>query len=99
MIIFKELFVFVKTRFDCVINIILLQPLKATLDSCYVNVHACYITFLTGNDLICLDPHVTQPTVNLSDDTFDDSSYHIPYGGSKRMPIKDIDPSISLVCV
>ena len=58
----------------------------------------CYVNLFTGNDLICLDPHVTQPTVNLTD-SFDDSSYHIPYGSSKRMPIKDIDPSISLVCV
>lgn len=58
--------------------------------------HAVWFIGYTGNDLICLDPHVTQPTVNLSEDTFDDGSYHIPYGGSKRMPIKDIDPSISL---
>lgn len=58
--------------------------------------HAVWFIGFTGDDLICLDPHVTQHTANLSDGKFDDSSFHLPYGGSKRMPIKDIDPSISL---
>lgn len=58
--------------------------------------HAVWFIGYTGDDLICLDPHTTQATVNLSNSTFDDSSFHLPYGGSKRMSIKDIDPSISL---
>lgn len=57
--------------------------------------HAVWFIGFTGNEFICLDPHVTQPTINL-EDNFDDSSYHIPLGGSKRMHISDIDPSIAL---
>lgn len=57
--------------------------------------HAVWFIGCTGNELICLDPHVTQPTVDL-EDKFDDNSYHLPLGGSKRMHISDIDPSVAL---
>ncbi|XP_042898259.1 cysteine protease ATG4B [Parasteatoda tepidariorum] len=58
--------------------------------------HATWFIGYTSDELICLDPHVTQPTVNFDGHKFDDSSYHVPIGGSKRMSINDMDPSISL---
>ncbi|XP_035218665.1 cysteine protease ATG4B-like isoform X2 [Stegodyphus dumicola] len=58
--------------------------------------HAVWFIGYSGDELICLDPHVVQPTVNLDGSEFDDSSFHIPYGESKRMPIATIDPSLSL---
>ncbi|XP_054721974.1 cysteine protease ATG4B-like [Uloborus diversus] len=58
--------------------------------------HAVWFIGYSGDELICLDPHVVQATVDLDHKAFDDSSYHIPYAGSKRMLMADIDPSLAL---
>lgn len=69
--------------------------------------HALYFVGYVGEELIYLDPHTTQPTidldlesllknpqVDLADIDFDDSSYHVE--NSQRMPFNHLDPSIAL---
>lgn len=58
--------------------------------------HALWFLGYIGNELIYLDPHTTQPCVDLDSEKADDSSFHIPYGSSRRMPFEDMDPSVAL---
>ncbi|MFH4979762.1 hypothetical protein AB6A40_006471 [Gnathostoma spinigerum] len=70
--------------------------------------HALYFVGMTGEQLIYLDPHVCQDTVNLDEPTssdnqnedseehnlFNDDSYHCPFLLS--IPYGDLDPSLAL---
>ena len=59
---------------------------------------ALYFIGYTGDDVVFLDPHVTQQTVDLDelvDGRFDDSSYH-PETCS-RMNFLVMDPSLAVV--
>lgn len=54
--------------------------------------------YCPGNEVVFLDPHVTQNATNMeesSDDQFDDSSYHC--GTSSRINFLNMDPSLALV--
>ncbi|XP_067128022.1 cysteine protease ATG4B-like isoform X2 [Centruroides vittatus] len=55
--------------------------------------HALYFIGTVGEELVFLDPHTTQPTVDL-DESMNDESYHCGYSG--RMNLNQLDPSISL---
>lgn len=59
--------------------------------------HALYFVGYVGNEFIYLDPHTTQPVVDLSKEEallFDDKSYHC--NSASRMDMIQLDPSISL---
>ncbi len=56
--------------------------------------HALYFIGSVGNELVYLDPHTTQPTVDLDEPNADDSSYHCER--ASRMDISSLDPSIAL---
>lgn len=55
--------------------------------------HALYFIGTVGDELVFLDPHTTQPVVELDNDE-NDESYHCSYSG--RMNLNQLDPSISL---
>lgn len=51
-----------------------------------------------GEELIYLDPHTTQPAVELTDSCFiPDESFHCQHPPC-RMGIGELDPSIAVVC-
>lgn len=51
-----------------------------------------------GEELIYLDPHTTQPAVELTDSCFiPDESFHCQHPPC-RMSIGELDPSIAVVC-
>ena len=53
------------------------------------------LVYVAGDELVYLDPHTTQPVVDLVDPNVTDDSYHCLH--SSRMKILDLDPSIALV--
>ncbi|CAH1245664.1 ATG4A [Branchiostoma lanceolatum] len=57
--------------------------------------HAHYFIGYVGNSLVYLDPHTTQPAVELEGNVpIPDSSFHCSH--PSRMNIQDLDPSIAL---
>ncbi|XP_067944039.1 cysteine protease ATG4A-like isoform X2 [Watersipora subatra] len=57
--------------------------------------HAHWFIGYVGNELVFLDPHTTQPVVDLKPDgLWDDSSYHCSIAG--RMKISNLDPSLAM---
>ncbi|CAH1782093.1 unnamed protein product, partial [Owenia fusiformis] len=57
--------------------------------------HALWFNGHFRDELIYLDPHTTQPAVNLdSMGKTSDETYHCPY--TSRMRIKDLDPSVAV---
>ncbi|CAG2179040.1 unnamed protein product, partial [Oppiella nova] len=56
--------------------------------------HALYLIGCVANELVVLDPHTTQPFVDLEEAEADDSTYHCPR--ASRMDISLLDPSIAL---
>lgn len=57
--------------------------------------HAHWFIGFFGNELIYLDPHTTQPTVDLEARGASDASYHCP-SPPQRMLFSKLDPSIAL---
>lgn len=53
--------------------------------------------FSPGDELVYLDPHTTQPVVDLDEVGSRDDSYHCPH--SSRMKVQQLDPSVALVSV
>lgn len=54
--------------------------------------------FAPGEELIYLDPHTTQPAVELTDGCFiPDETFHCQHPPC-RMGIGELDPSIAVVC-
>lgn len=56
--------------------------------------HALYFIGSVGDELVFLDPHTTQPVVDLLDDISSDESYHCSFSG--RMNLNQLDPSIAM---
>nr|CDJ26740.1 cysteine peptidase 2 family C54 protein [Tityus serrulatus] len=58
--------------------------------------HALYFIGVVGNEVVYLDPHTTQQATDISLEIPNDSSYHCPYGNSRRMNLNQMDPSVAL---
>ncbi|XP_023241305.1 cysteine protease ATG4A-like isoform X2 [Centruroides sculpturatus] len=58
--------------------------------------HALYFIGVVGNEVVYLDPHTTQQAIDTSLEIPNDSSYHCPYGNSRRMNLNQMDPSVAL---
>lgn len=59
---------------------------------------ALYFIGYTGDEVVFLDPHITQNAIDLdelSDETFDDSTYHA--STCSRISFLNMDPSLALV--
>lgn len=50
---------------------------------------------LTGDDVVFLDPHLTQNAIEFDDEEFEDSSYHPTT--SARISFHSMDPSLAVV--
>lgn len=50
-----------------------------------------------GDDVVFLDPHITQNTIDLDDEQFDDSSYHSET--CARICFQSMDPSLAVVSI
>jgi len=53
------------------------------------------VVLVTDDELVYLDPHTTQPYVDVSAPGESDETYHCRY--ASRMRIADMDPSMALV--
>lgn len=56
--------------------------------------HAHWFIGTVGDELVYLDPHTTQPVVDLDEVGSRDDSYHCPH--SSRMKVQQLDPSVAL---
>ncbi|XP_052784203.1 cysteine protease ATG4B-like isoform X2 [Mya arenaria] len=56
--------------------------------------HAHWFVGYVGEELVYLDPHTTQPVVDVTEPGSTDESYHCQY--ASRMKILELDPSIAL---
>jgi hypothetical protein len=53
------------------------------------------IDVFIGDDVVFLDPHLTQNAIDLDEDEFDDSSYHP--ATCARISFQSMDPSLAVV--
>lgn len=51
--------------------------------------------FISEDELVYMDPHTTQPFVDVTQPGESDASYHCSY--SCRMPVSYLDPSVAVV--
>ena len=56
-----------------------------------------FILCTSGDDVVFLDPHLTQNAIDFDDEQFDDSSYHPET--CARISFQSMDPSLAVVCL
>lgn len=57
--------------------------------------HFHFLFIYLGDDVVFLDPHVTQNAVDFDDEQFDDSTYHPET--CARITFQSMDPSLAMV--